>query len=336
MQHYPYPSIEQFKNVIKKVTDKARYIGKDENGDPVFNPHIIPPSLKFVGSTKIHGTNFAMCCKKSTNTIWFQSKERIITPDFDNAGAARYFSQFDLRSIFNLVSADEVIIYGEWAGKGIQKNVGISQVDKRLIVFDVYLPETDAWLEIAETRKFADHEKGIYNVYDYPMWDIEVDFSVPQLSQNKLVEITTSVADCCPVANSFGVSGIGEGVVWRCVSTGYEDPKFRFKVKDDRHSASPIKKTDKVDMEKLGTSLSIAEQLTPSWRLEQMFDLACDTINGGKPELSKIPVFIKHLANDIIKEETLILQEHNLTYKDISYHVVTIARKYFISREKEV
>ena len=32
-----FPEIGQFRQIIKVVTDKARYSGKDENGDAIFD-----------------------------------------------------------------------------------------------------------------------------------------------------------------------------------------------------------------------------------------------------------------------------------------------------------
>lgn len=55
-----YPSIGQFKNVIKTVAQDTRYFGKDENGDPLYNNDPLP-TLEFIGSTKIHG-----CFEKNT------------------------------------------------------------------------------------------------------------------------------------------------------------------------------------------------------------------------------------------------------------------------------
>ena len=46
-----YPSIGQFKNVIKTVAQDTRYFGKDENGDPLYNNDPLP-TLEFIGSQK--------------------------------------------------------------------------------------------------------------------------------------------------------------------------------------------------------------------------------------------------------------------------------------------
>ena len=52
-----FPSIEQFRNVIRHVKSKAQFVGKDENGDPVYDQSIPLPTLQFCGTVKLHGTN---------------------------------------------------------------------------------------------------------------------------------------------------------------------------------------------------------------------------------------------------------------------------------------
>ncbi len=55
-----YPSIDQFKTVIKAVTQDTRYAGRDENDHPIYNQDPLP-TLDFIGVTKVHG-----CFEKNT------------------------------------------------------------------------------------------------------------------------------------------------------------------------------------------------------------------------------------------------------------------------------
>ena len=50
-----------------------------------------------------------------------------------------------------------------------------------------------------------------------------------------MIEITEAVENECPVGKHFGVSGVGEGVVWTCVSEGWNDSGTWFKVKGEAH-----------------------------------------------------------------------------------------------------
>ena len=46
----------------------------------------------------------------------------------------------------------------------------------------------------------------------------------------------------CPAGAFFGVEGVGEGVVWRCITPGFQRPEFWFKVKGEKHSVTRVKK----------------------------------------------------------------------------------------------
>ena len=330
--HIPYPSIEQFRNVIRNVSQRAQYKGQDDNGDPVYDYLLPKPTLKYLGNTKLHGTNFAIGHNKDKKETWFQSREQIITPEKDNAGAARFFHDKDLSSLFDSIDANEIVIYGEWIGKSIQRNVAICQLEKRMVVFDALADEK--WLKPEEVKKIKNPDISIYNIYDFPTWEIEIDFSRPEESQNKLVELTTKVADLCPVGVAFGVEGIGEGIVWRCQTEGYENPKFIFKVKDERHQTSGITKLKEVDTEAIRELRELATKITPTWRLEQMLEQACDLNNGGKIDRKFIGSYLKLVNQDILKEEKDVLGE--LDYSKVAGFVAQIAKQYFLEAESKL
>lgn len=92
---HKFPSIEQFRNTIRTVTDRARYAGRDENGDPIFNLHASLPTITFTGTVKLNGTNAGIEYDTATGEIRYYSRERIITPGDDNAGFAAFMSQHE-------------------------------------------------------------------------------------------------------------------------------------------------------------------------------------------------------------------------------------------------
>jgi hypothetical protein len=61
------------------------------------------------------------------------------------------------------------------------------------------------------------------------------------------VEITMAVEAECPVGRFFGVlSGVGEGVVWKPVDPLYNEGRFWFKVKGEKHSVTMIKQRKEI------------------------------------------------------------------------------------------
>lgn len=244
-----FPHIEQFKNVIRQVSNAAQWVGRDENGDPIFDRNILLPKLKFTGTTKLHGTNASVGCL-SDGTLWAQSRENIITPEKDNAGFATfvYANRERFSEIFSQVEYDEsqfdgLVLYGEWVGNGIQKGVAVSQLPKMFVVFGAKLISNNleeygnVWVEKEVLNRIIPHDpvSRIFNITTFGEWEIEIDFNRPELSTNKLIELTEQVEHCCPVGKFFGIHDVGEGIVWKCETEPYIGGKYMFKVKGERH-----------------------------------------------------------------------------------------------------
>lgn len=343
-----FPSIEQFRTIVSNVLRHFNFVGLDDAGEAIYDTTLPKPTLKFKGSVKLHGTNAAVSYNQDGG-LWVQSRENIITPEKDNAGFA-FFVESN-RDIFNRLIAEVLIqnnldskentvtIYGEWCGGNIQKNVGISNLPKSFFIFGVKISpivadEEEAKLKPAywvEYDYLRSPENKIYNILDYQTWEIDIDFNMPQLVQNKLSELTLAVEEECPVAKAFGFSGIGEGIVWTCELNG---SVYRFKVKGELHAGkSKVKTLGKVDDVKIQKSLEISEKVTPTWRLAQMLENACDFMNGGTLDRSKLGNFIKLVMADVVKEEMDILVEAGLEPKDIGKYVSEIAKRYFFDQE---
>lgn len=330
MNFEKFPSIEQFRNVIRNVKSAAQYVGQDQNDDPIYDPLKPLPTLKFEGTVKTDGTNFAIGYNRADDIFWFQSRERIITPEQDNAGAARLFHDKDL-SFIKEIPGDLIYVFGEFIGKGIMKRTGVAELEKRVIVFDVL--SDGEWLSRVEVAKIKNEEIGIYNIYDFPIYEIEIDFSRPDESQNKLIEITAAVEDHCPVAARFGIDGIGEGVVWRCVTPGWESSKYWHKVKGEKHSQSNVKILSPVDDDKNAALREIAEKVASNGRCEQMLIEACGLNNGGQIDRKHLGNYLKMVAADIIKEDSDLMKGYEI--KEVMKFAAQRAREYFFAREKE-
>jgi hypothetical protein len=346
-----FPSIEQFRTVVSNVNRQYNFVGLDENGDAIYDPNLPKPVLTFKGTVKLHGTN-AGVSYNSKDGLWAQSRENIITPEKDNAGFAFYVESH--KDIFNGLmlhiaenedinrNHNTISIYGEWCGGNIQKGVGISNLPKSFFIFGVKItPHTETEEELkANPAYWVDStylrapEVKIYNIDDYPTYSIEIDFNMPQLIQNELSELTIAVEEECPVAKAFGFSGIGEGIVWSCE---FQNVVHRFKCKGELHAGkSKVTTLKPVDDEKLNKIINVVNQVTPTWRLEQMLSETFDLINGGEIDIKQLGSYIKAVINDIIKEETLLLSENGLEPKDIGKYVSETSRQYFFQRLNEV
>src|SRR5690606_12047119 len=111
----------------------------------------------------------------------------------------------------------------------------------------------------------------------------------PELAQNYLISLTEQGEEECPVAKSFGISGIGEGIVWSCE---YQDSVYRFKVKGEKHSATKVKKLAEVDVEKIQSIDSFVEYACTENRLNQAIEQVF-TSTSTEPDKKNTGDFIK-------------------------------------------
>ena len=235
-----YPSIEQFKNVIKEVTNTTRYAGKDENGKNIYNNDMLPV-LRFKGTTKIHGTSSSVQLN-NLGDISYHSRERTLSLQHDNMGFYIFGTQREklFRKIREIVQEYfgrddiDVCIFGEFAGKGVQKGVAVAELEKSMFIFDIKVisGEDHYWLDldkidfsfILETL----NKNNIYFINQYKTWEIDIDFNNPEAVQNQLIRWVVEVEDECPVGKAFGISSVGEGVVFKCDT---DKGRYIFKVK---------------------------------------------------------------------------------------------------------
>jgi RNA ligase len=342
-----FPSIEQFRNVIRHVRTHAQYAGKDENGDVIFDQSKPIPTLKFRGTVKLHGTNAGIVYDNTLNTFTYQSRERELSLTSDNAGFMlaqmkneEIWRDVVNQAIFELRVHDQIVekvaIFGEWCGSGIQKGVALTELPKMFVVFAVkvvYIDGSTRWLPIGE---FDIHlpEDRIFNIDTFPTYEIDIDFNHPELAQNKMIEITEEVEKECPVGKYFGVSGIGEGVVWTCVSDGWLDSGTWFKVKGEKHSVSKVRTLAAVDVEAVATIKAFVDSVVTEARLEQGLDnLVREQL---KPvEMTSMGDFIRWVFNDVIKEEQDTIVASGIDPKKLGGPIANAARPWFVKKVNE-
>jgi hypothetical protein len=339
-----YPSTGQYRNVVKSVLERSSFVGLDEDGKAIYDPSIKKPVLTARGTVKIHGTN-AGVSYNNAHGMWAQSKEQIITVEKDNAAFAFHAhsnEDFYVRSLKAFAASNDIdldlntiTVYGEFAGTGIQKGMGITHQPKSLFVFGVKVSRPgdeefkSYWINAEDFAR--DPEINVYNIYDFETYEMEIDFSRPDLAQNKMIEIMLEVERECPVAREFSHIGLGEGNVW---TIEFKDEVYRFKIKGERHSKSKVKVLKKVDNDKLNKIHEIAEKVTPNWRLEQMLTETFDLINGGSIDRAKLGDYLRAVIKDVMKEEMDIIADAGLEPKEINKYISQVARDYFFERER--
>lgn len=341
MKFKAYHKIKQFKDIVRDVKHLNNYKGEDENGKPIFEKSDYP-ILTFKGTVKLHGTNAGICYTPEKGVI-AQKRSSLIGKEQLTAhfGFNQFVQVINKEYLTNLMSnlynnygvtpGSQLILFGEWAGIGVQKNVGISELEKSFYAFDLleYNPETEEerWLNISETFLGTKEENRISNIHTYETFEVNIDFNVPGEVQNMLGDITNKVEEKCPVASFYGKDGVGEGVVW---TSFYKNQKLIFKVKGKKHSVSKVKKLANVDPEVLNNIIEFVEYACTENRIEQGIKEVNAVDKRNTPDL------LRWIANDIISEESDTLEANNLEWKDVAKEVSHKARNYFFKQLEKV
>jgi hypothetical protein len=317
-----FPSINQFRHVKKAV------------GFAYGSTNTV---LQFNGTVKLHGTNAALVVSMSGGepAITYQSRNNEITTETDNAGFANYMSQIDKSVIIGIASGylregvEKVVLFGEWCGSGVQKGVAISELEKMFVIFAVKVfkddPENGEWADLNPTVGSTAHR--IFNSTLFETYSVDIDFNAPEMSVNKLVAITEQVEAECPVGKNFGVSGVGEGVVWRC--TDNPTSELWFKVKGEKHSVTKVKKLVEVDTVKLGSIVEFVERVVTDARVKQGIDYLSE--QGLDLSRKSTGQFLSWFFADIMKEESDVMEKSGLVKKDVSSRIGEKARGMFFA-----
>lgn len=340
--HIPFPSIEQFRNIRRNVDIYTEVAGK-----PL-------PKITFEGTVKLHGTNAAISAHSSNpSEFWCQSRERICSPLQDNAGFAMHVQQkggqiVDLlegfiktaRALFDLSENFIISVYGEWCGGNIQNGVAINKLPKMFVVFAVSVSNesgSDArWLRGAWIKEVLERRNHIFaSVFEYQTWIHEVDFSSPEASQDYFASITEQVEKECPVAKKHGISGIGEGVVWRAIKdpangswlTQEHLDSLVFKVKGREHSVTKVKTLASIDIDKVNSIKELCESFCTQRRFVQGLTFLQE---AGKPtDKTSTTAFLEWIKNDILKEESDTIKGNGFTINVVMPVVAKLSRQWY-------
>jgi hypothetical protein len=177
---------------------------------------------------------------------------------------------------------------------------------------------------------------SIYCIHKFKTWTMEIDFAHPELVQNELGELTMKVEQECPVSKTFGVSGVGEGIVWTAVPTTHVPFRVSdliFKVKGEKHSETKVHTLAPVDVERINNIRQLVETIVTDHRLEKKLT---DMVEQGFPLLvQNTSVFLKIVGTDVSKEEGDTIDASGLPRKEVMAAVSKRASQWFVKKASE-
>jgi len=327
-----FPSIDGFRHVIAHVRKQCDYYG------------IEYPTITYKAVVKLHGTNASI--RFTSDGLEAFSRERQLSIGSDNAGFCAWVTSNPNNMVINTVkhyclmfteSVDGCVVFGEWVGRGVQKNVAVSESDKHFVPFWVAIPTADP--EKYDWVRFrGDRFIGIPVELDEK---VVIDFNKPDESLAQLNDIVERFENECPYSKLvLDVSGVGEGAVLNPVagvpSIFDVDPfSLVFKIKGEKHGNKSVKTSAPVSMsaEAAASIDELVKVVLPDWRLEQgLTSVAVD----GTVTTSQTGDFIKWIVGDVYKENSDIIAktiiETGLNDKKINAEIIKIAKMWFMKR----
>lgn len=320
-----FPKIRCFHSVYLNVKSRSEFLKQDM------------PKLDFVGTVKLNGANSSISYLND-GSINTHSRNRTLTVGSDNLGFAsfifkdttrKYWKNF-FESIKEIFDAKDlpITIYGEWCGKGISDGFAISKLPKMFVIFAIKIGSeySSRWLSPKELCSIPDivynKDKSIKMIYDFSIYEMSIDFSDPQRYVDELNELTRKVSLSCPIGHKLGVSGFGEGIIWRCTSDGFDGLNYWFKTKDVKYKATITKNPAQIDVDKKNTIRDFVTATLTKNRINQ----GIEYLNENKTHLSirNSKEFVRWIVNDILDEECDMLTKSSLSKDDV---IIALSQK---------
>lgn len=319
-----YPKTGQYKDFVKDVGTYTNNV------------------ITLKGTVKLHGTNggirFPDCVP--------QSRNKELTIEDDNFNFAKFCetNREELSELYehilkinNLQGEPEMLVFGEFAGKGIQDTVAIAQIERAFFLFGAALvvptkfeewnsgqPEEELyWLDEIDTNWpfTGDH---IFSVNEFEIYSCEYDPLDPEKIIPLLEELTDKVETQCPIGNALGCKGPGEGIVWTYIHKGR---KFSFKVKGKSHTTERwMKRKVTIEPERFSNIKGFVETVFDKERFDNIFQ------SGDYGSRDKIGLFIKAVMDDVYSEEADTIAASGFTQKEISKVAISLIKKYIVEK----
>lgn len=348
--HYGYPSIAEYRTLIRNVTDNIQYVGRNEQNKGIYDRTIPLPKIELIGTVKLHGSNGGIILTNE-DEYYAVSREQILSSTCDNHGFFMYSHkvQNHVKPLLQKVLDDNpdalaVCLYGEWCGENLQRKVALVNLPKMFVVFGIKVIKApihkaehhhSVWLDTSLLNQFENQALSLYDIHSFETYKLTIDLSNPREAQNALIAFTSKVEAECPVAKELFARGLslnvndnktGEGIVWTSCINGQV---FNMKVKGEKHSSTKVKILVPVDPIKLANSKAFVEYACTENRLDQGIEVLIR--NGITIDKSAIAPYIKWMMDDIVKEELDTLAESNLTVRDVASGINNKARAYLLA-----
>lgn len=303
-------------------------------------------SFTYRGKMKLHGTNAGITF--DNGVAHPQKRSSFITVCDDNAGFAKFVSNLEIKD-----NSTNMVIYGEWAGPGVQKSDAVTMIsDKCFFVFSVLDLDNNTMiidpteLEVIVSNTFGkDYESQRVYVLPWHTQPMSIDFSRQPTCQRFIDGVMAEVDERIAkedeyIKQTFGVSGPGEGLVMYGIEGYLLDGtpldansllSYCFKAKTEKHAVQKTKSRNHVAPERPEG----IDDFIDSFYTEQRFEQVLNQI-GGEATREKTGQFIKAVMTDVYKESEQEILLADFDWKDVPRYAASKVKSWWFTRCDEL
>lgn len=343
-----WPSTPLLRQALLSIEYKSTYSGRDENENPIFDKTKKLPTLTYRGTVKVHGMNCSAVVRMADLELQAQSRNLVLSEAETCNGFYGFLNEKEKSDYFLAFSKNlnahfdkkynAYAFFGEWAGQSIQKKVAVSKVPRFFMLFGVIgidsngeKTQLDENLIYLMMKQIKNKPNAVYHSLDFPSFIFELDFNKVQDWLPKLSMLVAEIEKSCPVGLHFGEEGTGEGLVFKCLTPGWEDSRYWFKLKGEKHKVSKDTTVNEDKIQLQSSVQSFVDYSCTENRLEQGIDM----VFGQKDQLptkDKVADFLRWIVQDILKEESDTLEKSSLSSKDVTKAISAKARKWYLEK----
>jgi hypothetical protein len=335
-----YPKItNHIKGVVKALRQKLH-----DPSNPAA-PIIIPP-IPIVGTVKLHGAHADILIHHD-NTIVLQSRNTTnlsVTTDIYSFAASmtpktaailklrdQYLARWrELNPEKHLDESIPVTIAGEWIGTKIQKDVAICLLSRRFVIISVKI--NGSWVLDSEYALVEDVAADMYNISRGGVYHSTLYPEDPKRTVAALEALAEKTAARCPFAESFGVVGEGEGLVWKLVPY-FSDADLWFKTKGGKFKPN-FTPAPKKPAQGKGEKQEQAVKLAMAWcgeeRLQQGWDYLRE--KGIEQTMQGLGDYLNWMQSDVLIEEEGYIIEHKVDVQMLRMEIMKVAKAWYVER----
>jgi hypothetical protein len=317
------------------------------------------PKMTYYGKVKLHGTNAGVTIRRREEgdkaafyvgdiSVTPLKRTSFISPQDDNAGFATWVgTKLDFFvNIFSCLNPmfKDVTVFGEWAGKGIQKTDAVSKIEgKHFFIFairvdDKWITNPSDLLTYTDTLNSPVEGSDIHIIPRYTE-KLQVDFS-SAVDVHRFVEDVNVVIEPLNIVDpyikyTFGIEGNGEGFVFYPVTSEVfmSDDMFKyvFKAKVEAHSISGNKnKAAEVDPILHDNAANFAAEFVTEARLKQAISEVYPGRDLSDASRKNTGPILAWVCRDVMKESVASLETAGMEWKQVAKAVSSrAAQMYF-------